>query len=277
MPFTTLSIVKTHLLGSGFPALEIEDCPVTLIGTDDVELPHHNLAEDSAVVKWVTALSPTREGPIILSGYDWSGLNHNHVVRNDAVVTLSDALSHCYMAEVDFKVDHKAGRIRRVSGGAIPDQQPVYVHYHYYTPFSNDTDYLLDLAAGKIHRKESSAIPDGACVFVDYTVTAGGASDELILQAITEVQDRIVRALASGFTSGSTDQGLQTGATHLALAVIARDMAAEVLATRASTEAAARAREWQSLSDLHESRGWRILQPFLDPYLMHAPEKSSHE
>ena len=64
--------------------------------------------------------------------------------------------------------------------------------------------------------------PDGAAVLVDYTVTAGCVEDDLVDQAITEAEDIILRSLAEEYNASSTNQGLKTGATELALSIICR-------------------------------------------------------
>jgi hypothetical protein len=276
MAFTTLSIIKKHLLSSGFLRLRVEEHVVQLNGTDEVELPHHGLIEKSEAVKWIAELKPTREGPVQLTGTDWVSLNYGYLVPNTVVLSLSDALTTLYTEEVDFQTDVTEGRIRRVETGEIPDLQPVFAFYLRYRLFESDTDFIMDYTAGTLRRVSGGTIPDGAHLFVDYETIAGSVTDELILQAIDDVQDRIVRALAQGYSGSSSDHGLQTGATLLVLAVLARAMATEQLARRLITDSAERAREWQKLTDAFEAQGWRILRPFLDPYQLHSPEKVTH-
>jgi hypothetical protein len=276
MAFTTLSIIKKHLLSSGFQRLRVEEHVVQLNGTDEVELPHHGLIERSEAVKWVAELKPTREAPVQLTGTEWANLKHGFLVPNTVVLSLSDALTTLYTEEVDFQTDVTEGRIRRVETGEIPDLQPVFAFHLYYRRFECDTDYIIDYTAGTLCRTSGSAIPDGAHLFVDYETIAGSVTDELILQAIDDVQDRIVRALAQGYSGSSSDHGLQTGATLWVLAVLARAMATEQLARRLITDSAERAREWQKMTDAFETQGWRILRPFLDPYQLHSPEKVTH-
>lgn len=276
MAFTTLAVIKKHLLSSGFNRLLIEDLLVPLNGMDETELPHHGLVEKSEAVKLVTEIIPTREGPVQLSGTEWYDLSQHHLLAESAIITLSDALGTVYTEEIDFQVDIADGRIRRVATGSIPNLQPVLIFYLYYSAFEPDTDYVVDCVRGTLRRTAGSAIPDGANVRVDYTVESGSITDELILQVMDDVQDRIVRALAPGYTGSSTDYGLQTGATLLVLAALARALAVEQLSRRLITDSAERAREWQKLVDSFEAQGWRILRPFLDPYQIHSPEKVPH-
>ncbi|MBU0509890.1 hypothetical protein KKH27_13790 [bacterium] len=277
MSFTSLEIVKKHLLQSIIGELEIRRHPVMLPGLEEIQLPHQNLVPQSDVVKRDVEIEPALEGPLTLASYNWSVLNATHLVEGSTVVTLSDGLETVYREEVDYQVDSVNGRLRRVPGTSIPDGQTVYAYYYAYNLFVRDTDYEMDSGDGTVKRTSGSSIPDGATVLVDYTVVGGVVPDVLIEQAIVEAKDRIVRALAPGYNPNSTDQGLETGATELVLAILARDQANGVLAGRATSDAAGRAKGWQTLSELLEVRAWRTLAPFLDPYVLRSPGKQSNE
>ena len=277
MSFTNPDTIKIHLLNNAFGEFPVRRYPVQLTEYDEVALPHHPLIAESDAVKWDTAIEPTLEGPISLNSFDWAVLNAQHLVEGSAIVSLTAGLDTVYREELDYQVDAENGRIRRAAGGTIPDGQTVYVHYYAYTLFERDSDYEINSVQGTIRRASGSAIPDGANVLVDYAVPAGSVTDALIEQAITEAEDRIVRALAEGYDENSTDQGLATGATELALAILARDQAAEVLARLDSSDSASRARQWESLAESFETRAWRVLAPFLDPYALRSPEVRSHD
>lgn len=277
MSFTTPDTIKTHLLNNAFGEFPVRGHRVRLTEYNAVALPHHPLIEDSDRVKWSAEIEPSLEGPILLSGYNWAVLNAQHLIENSLVVSLSSALGTVYLEELDYQVDAENGRIRRAAGSNIPDGQIAYVYYYAYSLFARASDYEINSAQGTIRRVSGSAIPDGATVLVDYSVPAGSVTDTLIELAITEAEDRIVRALAQGYDENSTDQGLATGATELALAILARDQAAEVLARLDSSDSASRARQWESLAESFETRAWRVLAPFLDPYALRSPEVRSHD
>jgi hypothetical protein len=271
--FTSILTVRRHLLGCSTPPQTVENVPVRLDGLDPVPLPHHGLLEKSEVVKWSVETAPVTDGPLELAGYGATALSHRPVVAASEVVALNLGLGPVYAAEHDYQLDAAAGTIRRVTGSQIDDPRYVFVHYLYYQLFERDIDYELDIAAGLIRRTENGAIPDGAQVLVDYTLSPGTISDELIEQAVAEAHDRIVRALATGYSATSNDQGLQTGETELVLAILARDQAAETLALHSGSDTAGRAREWRELWLQHEAHAWQTLRPFLDPYTLRGPEK----
>jgi len=277
MSFTTPDVIKTHLLNNAFGEFPVRRHPVRLTEYDEIALPHHPLVENSDRVKWDTAIEPSLEGPLSLNSFDWAVLNAQHLVEHSLVVALAADLETVYREELDYQVDAENGRIRRAAGGAIPSGQTVYVYYYAYSLFARDSDYEMDGALGTIRRAAGSAIPDGATVLVDYSVPAASVTDTLIEQAIVEAEDRIIRALAQGYDEHSADQGLATGATELALAILARDQAAEVLARLGSSDSASRARQWESLAETFERRAWNILAPFLDPFALRSPEVRSHD
>jgi hypothetical protein len=275
MSFTSLSIIKKHLLSSAFGPTVVQNAEVVLADVTEVELPHHNLVEGSELVKRLADNQPRTDMGIILSGYERVSLSDIRPVKGSIVVTPTETLATIYIEEHDYQSDYIRGQIRRIPGTMIPDNQQVIVYYENYSVFNPDTDYLLDPVRGVLRRREGGAIPDGAIVLVDYTVQAGNVTDELILQALTEADDRIEQTLASGFTLASTDQGLITGETELVLAILARDRAADVLSSRGSSDAAGRAKEWQSLATLYETKAWQTMRPFLDPYAQHSPERTA--
>jgi hypothetical protein len=276
MSFTSLSIVRAHLLTSDNDVLVVESLPIKLSGEDEINLPHDRIISGSETVKWDTTNLPSSDGPLVLSDYDKVQLSNGHVIRGSVVVTLGEALSTVYIEETDYSVDYLSGFIRRVPSGNIPDNAPVVAFYNCYTVFASPSDYVLDYDRGLIHRVSGSAIPDGATVLIDYTVEAGSITDTLIAQAIVEAEDLITRSLSTDYTAQSADQGLKTGATLLVLSFVARDMATEALARHPGSDAGGRAKEWQNLSALYEARAWQTLRPFLDRYPMHIPEKHAN-
>ena len=277
MPFTTPALLRTHLLTATLPELVIENHPVTLIGTDPVELPHHNLVVDTVSVKWLADDTLSLESGVTLTDTDEIDLLFPLLVRGSVVVTLSEAVTTIYTEEVDYRIDYAKGRISRVDTGSVPNGQQVLVYYLYYTAFTSGTDYTLDHPAGILTRDDTGAIPDGANVLVDYTVTSGGVEDDLIVQSITEAEDIIVRFLSPDYNSSSTDQGLKTGATQLALSIICRAQAIEALSRRATTDIPGRAKEWQQLSRFYEQQAWDTLAPFLLPMHLRSTVRQTRD
>ena len=273
MSFTSLAIIKKHLLSTDVGELQIENMPVTLTGLGTINLPHQDLAPNREVVKWETVVLPLHDGPIVLSDGGKASLSSGNIVHGSVVVTLGETLSTVYVEETDYKLDYLTGSLHRVPTGGIPNNQPVHVYYNRYLIFNPGSDYVMDYVNGTIARHSGSTIPDGATVLIDYAVVAGSVTDDLISQAVVEAEDLIVRSLSSAYSSSSPDQGLKTGATFLALSIIARDMTAESLARRLGSDSGSRAKEWQNLSILYEARAWETLRPFVETFPIHSVQR----
>lgn len=270
MAFTDLATVRKHLVAASVPSQTYENSPVTLTGTTPQYLPHAHLLSNSVIVKWLASDKPERENAVLLINEDDSSLAHKNVVRNSVTVAADLALSQVFSEELDYRMNHRLGRIRRLAGGNISNSFPVVVWYHYYELFDETTDFIVDHSAGSVRRTTGSAIPDGANVLVDYTISQGSAEDVLIDQAIVEAQDIIVRGLRDGYTAASTDQGLKTGANYLALSIVSRGMSALMLTRNVGSDAYSRAREWQQLSDKWFGAAWNVLAPFVDPHSLRS-------
>ncbi|NUO19820.1 hypothetical protein HUU59_10260 [bacterium] len=270
MAFTTLDIIRKHLVAANLPSQRIENVRVTLSGTTEIALPHFSLETDSGVVKRVASDKATLETAVVLSDEDEISLSNKQLIRGSVAVASDLALSSIFSEEFDFRVNHEAGLISRMASGAIPNSFPVSVWYGYYDVFEPATDYVLDHDEGTLRRTAGSAIPDGASVLVDYTVAQGAAEDLLIEQAIIEADDIVVRALREGYNSSSTDQGLKTGTAYLTLSIVARGMAALMLTRNTGGDAYSRAREWQQLSDKWFAAAWNVLAPFVVPHSLRS-------
>ncbi|MBU1637305.1 hypothetical protein KKC97_06515, partial [bacterium] len=245
--------------------------PITLVGQTSFKLPDKNLQTASEIVKWKYTVHPCVDGPLELIAGKGIPIKDDHLVPGSAVVTLNDGLDTVYYEEKDYRIDYMHGMIFRLEHGAIPDQQFVYVYYEKYELFTLSSDYTIDYEDGYIARTQNSEIPDGATVLIDYTICKGGIEDELIDQAIIEAEDIILRSLAPEYDALSTDQGLETAATLLALSIVARGLAAGTLTSDRASDAYNRAREWQNLSAFWERKAWDAMGPFLDPCSLRSP------
>ncbi len=265
MSWTNRTTVKTHFQDAETGILHIENESATLSGTDETVLSHRLLTEDSETVKWCTLKAPVADGLILLDGTDWENLAHSNILPYSVVVALNETLSTIYVDEKDYIIDREQGRIRRTASSSIPSQTNVMVYYLYDTPFVKTTDYTIDYDAGTLTRVDDGGIPDGATVKVDYDIAAVSLSDALIDQAIVEAEDKILTHLSTDYNASSPDQGLKTGATELAIAIIAEAKAMEALAHETLSNPNNRAEQWLELATKLERQAWRTLAPFLDP------------
>jgi hypothetical protein len=263
MAWTSLSVIKKHLQDSGIEIESIYNEIHTLDGTASVQLSHAYITVGSEKVKTINSATPYADGENKLSGTAWKSLDHAQIVPDTVVVASDTLLTTIYIEGVDYVMDYVQGKIKRDSGGAIPDEGTVYIWYQYYTVHTKTTDYTINEEAGTIARVNGGGIADGSQVWVDYGITAATVSDSLINQAITEAEGKILDRLSSDYSTSSTDQGLRTGSAELTLSIVAREMAAEAMRKYPSAKAAEVAKQWRILSARYEEQAWQTLGKFL--------------
>lgn len=257
MSWTSLATIRKHLQETSTAATVIKDEAYVLSGTAQVQLAHASIASLSVKVKAIS------RGAVILTGTSWRILTHVNLVPDSAVVEGKISLDTVYIEGTDYVMDYQQGKVKRVSGAAIPDGGTVYIWYFYYTVQEKDTDYQIDYGTGKLNRTSGGAIADGSTVYVDYTTSAGTVMDDLINEAITEAEDKILARLKDEYSGSSTDQGLKTGATELSLAIICNAKAMDVMLKSPSDEADRAANQWRAMSLRYEEQAWETLDRFL--------------
>jgi len=277
MSWTTLAIVRKHLQETSTPASSVEDEQHVLNGTAQTQLDHASITSGSEEVKTMDLASPYAAGAVVLPGTNWRNLPHENLAPNTAVVSSDLALNTVYIEGTDYVLNYELGRIKRVTGSAIPDGGTVYVWYFYYTVHSRGVDYLMDYSGGKISRIDGGGIADGSTVYVDYITSAGTVADELINEAITEAEDKILARLKEGYSGSSTDQGLKTGATELALAIICNAKAMDMMLKAPSDDADGAALQWRGMSGRYETQAWATLDRFLKARSRRGPSAVRNE
>jgi hypothetical protein len=263
MSWTTLETVRKHLQETNTPASSVENEEHVLVGTTQTQLNHTSITSGSEEVKTIDLGSPHAAGTVVLPGTNWRSLPHENLVPNSVVVTADLALNTIYIEGTDYVLSYELGKVKRVTGSAIPDGGTVYVWYFYYTVHSRGTDYQFDYAAGKVSRIDGGAIADTSTVWLDYITSAGTVADDLITEAITEAEDKILARLQEGYSGSSTDQGLKTGATELALAIICNAKAMDMMLKNPGDDADGAAAQWRGMSHRYEVQAWETLDRFL--------------
>ena len=263
MSWTDTNTIKKHLLQSQVIIAAVKGEEHTLWGTDPVQLRSALITEDSEEVKTIDLAVPYCPGSRVFSGTNWVNLEHADLVPNSVVVTSDQHRNTIFIEGEDYVVDYEQGRVRRTADSTITDGQTVYVWYLYFTVHTKDTDYTIDYETGVVARIDGAGIANGEKVFVDYSTSATTVSDSLIADAILQAEDKILARLADGYTASSTDQGLITGATELAVAVICNSKAMEIMNSLHTPAADDISRQWREMSRRYELQAWRTLSRFL--------------
>ena len=277
MPWTNLATVRKHLQETSIAATVIENEEHVLIGENEAQLEHKSITSSSEEVKTIDLASPYTAGQKTLTGTNWTTLTHENLVPDTMVVTADEALDTVYIEGTDYVVDYELGKLKRTAGSSIQSGGTVYVWYFYFSVHVKDTDYEIDYDSGELNRIDGGGIADTSTVYVDYTTSAGTVTDDLINQAITEAEDKILARLKDGYDASSADQGLKTGATELALSIICNAKAMDMMLKQPSDQADGAANQWRGISKRYQAQAWETLDRFLQSRSRRAPLAKTNE
>ena len=275
MGWTDSDTVKKHLIDLDRHPTQYKDVPVAINDSGFGQLPHRGIESDTDVVKRIAAVEPTGQSGVTLTDEIWADLTYDKIIPNQMVVADDDGLQQIYLADVDYVVDWTDGKVRRISGGAISNGAVVQVYYQRYQALIRNTDYTIDIATGEISVKSGGSLEPNSTVHVDYQLSAASGVDNLVSEAITEAEDKILSRIKDEYDATSTDQGLITGATELTLAIICRSLATRALSD-GSPSAEGRARAWRELAAQCQTDALVTLRPFLDNPAMRPGDKKSN-
>ena len=264
MPFTSPELVRAHLSDLRLGEMAVSGMSVTLSGTQPVALQHAGLVAQSTVVKADLSAGPTRESHTLAG--DWVMVSHTQLVPGSVLVASDGSLSTVYVENADYIIDCVAGRVRRVTAGAITNGQAVEVWYRYYHVYTAGDDYIVDLVAGELTRKSNGAIADGQTILADYRVLLGIISESVIERAIAEAGEAVLAVIDSRFCDEPANS-IIIGETHWAVAAVCRIRAAASLAETGGTSANSRAAAqiWLELASCYQQTGRDHLARFATP------------
>lgn len=276
MAWTDSDTVKKHLPGLEAGTTSFSDVPVTFNAAGVARLPHQGVVEGSETVKRLAAGGISGPSGVALPAETWVALPHSRLVPGSLVAAGGWNLATVHQEGRDYALKAEDGKLRRIAGGGIADGATIQVWYQRYEKMVKDTDYTISYATGEITIKPAGALEPETTVWVDYELSGASAADLLVPAAITEAENKILLRLKEGYGSGSTDQGLITGATELTLATVCRGLAARALADGAPV-AEGRAKGWLLLAQSFESMAASTLRSFLAAPTMTAGGKAANQ
>jgi hypothetical protein len=264
MPFTSPELVRAHLSDLRLGEISVCGITLTLSGTQPAALPHGGLVPGTVVVKTERSANPTRESRTLAG--DWVSVSHDQLIPASVLVASDASLSSVYVENVDYIVDHGAGRIRRLAGGSIASGQTTEIWYRHYHVYTSGDDYTVDASGGTLTRRSSGAIADGQTVLVDYRVSLGTISDSVIERAIFEAGEAVLAMIDSRYCDEPVS-GIIIGETHWAVAAVCRMRAAASLAETGTSSVGSRAaaQVWLELADRYDRTGRDHLTRFAAP------------
>lgn len=264
MPFTSPDLVRAHIANANFGDADLRNAPLILSGASPSALPQAGLKDGSVTVKAQRSNDPVRLNETLGDG--WVILSHAQLIEDSVVVAADSSLSAIYIENVDYIVDYANGRIKRIDTGEIDSGQSVTIWYEHYHIYTEGDDFTVNYASGQLTRRSTGIIADGQQILVDYTVALGAVSDDLIDQAIAESGEAVL-TIVSETHHESPAPGLVVGATHMAVAQLARMRAASVLADTTINSSIARAasQTWLEIAIQYDRSAHTFLARFASP------------
>ncbi|MBD3166512.1 hypothetical protein GF324_07935 [bacterium] len=263
--WTDTARVSTHLSPLLPAGGVVRNTEIVFDGYDDVQLPHNNIVPASETLGMIAQQIPSGPVSVTLNGETWTAIGTSGLAPGTVTVASTSFPDGWYAENSDYAINYAEGKLKRIGGTTtIPDGATVRVWFMPYTIFTRDVDYVIDNDAGTVKRVAgTTSIPDGGRVAASYESYTARATSTLIAQAITEAEDKILARLRDDYDSSSTDQGLVTGATELALSIVCDALAASTLGAANDPGADNRARRYMDLAERFEARAAMTLSRFL--------------
>lgn len=264
MSFTSPDLVRAHIANANFGDADLRNASLILSGTSPSALPHAGLKDGSATVKAQRSNDPVRLSETLDDV--WVILNHAQLIENSVVVAADSSLGAIYIENVDYIVDYANGRIKRIDTGEIDSGQSVTIWYEHYHIYTEGDDFTVNYTSGQITRRSNGAIADGQQVLIDYTIALGVVSEVLIDQAIAESGEAVLTLVNDAHHESQTP-GIVIGATHMAVAQLARMRAAAVLSDTTINASIARAasQTWLDIASQYDRSAHTFLARYANP------------
>ncbi len=262
MSLTSLEKVQDHLVTTDYNATNFLDKELFMNANGKVSLGYSGIVTDSEKVKIMYQNEPINQGGLILNAETWISLNHEDLLPLEVALVNETGFSTVYQQDTDYCFNPIDGEIRRIAGGSIADGGVAEVYYNRYRILIKDVDYNINYSTGEIDLITGGKLNTGSVIWVDFERNSSTETEDLINQAITEAEYKISQRLKEEYSLQSSDQGLITGATELALSIVCRGLAAMALNDGASA-AENRSRGWRTMALQYEKLAWTTLRPFL--------------
>jgi hypothetical protein len=258
MSFTTVEIVRKHILENHIAIGEIDSEPVKLNADSTGTLCYPPVNKESEKVKGKEQIKPDYQ-QIMFQGNSEIALLKSKLIRDSVVVASDSSLGHIYKENIDYTANYNDGVIVRIPGSAIPDGQNISVWYVPYRVYMRGTDYTIDYEKGQIKRLASGDIEAGQWLYVDYTSEYAFIDDETIINAINEANEQVLNFIDSVYSS-SSDRSLVVAETYLAIAIICRIKAMWAVSSGVRN---AKDSGWPLLADQYKKDAYLLLEKFI--------------
>lgn len=257
MSFTTVEIVKKHILEKHIGIQQIESEPVRLVADTAVGLKYPPVYSGSDKVKAKEQNKPDYQ-TVDFSGLDEVTLNKPELIKDSVVVASDSSLGKIFKENIDYIVDYNEGVLTRLSSGEIPQEATVSVWYVPFRIYTRGQDYKINYNKGEITRLSGGDIESGQWVYVDYVSEYTFIDDEVIANAINEANEQVLNFIDSVYTS-SSDKSLVVAETYLAVSIVCRIKAMEAISSGLKDTVSS---SWSVLAEQYKRDGYILLEKF---------------
>ena len=258
MSFTTVEIVRKHILENHISLSDVDSEPVKVGDDSSCFLRYPPVAKDSETVKGKEQIKPDYQ-EITFLGENQVNLAKSELIRDTVVVASDSSLGHIYKENIDYTIGYSGGIIVRLPDGDIQAGGQVSVWYVPYRVYIRGTDYAIDSESGEIKRLASGDIEIGQWLYVDYRSEYAFINDEIIVNAINEANEQVLNFIDSVYSS-STDRSLVIAETYLSVAIICRIKAMWAVSSGLKNSFSA---IWSVLADQYKRDGYLLLEKFI--------------
>jgi len=276
--FADVETVKKMYVASS-KSLTVQNEEEILVGFFENDLEYGNIVENSERVKVrQRALGPD---VVTFTGGSWINLANDDIVKGTVVVT-NTAETDEWIEGADYAVDYTSGRISRLilpgTGGTatgastgegssissfpagITIENVVTVHYEYFLTKVKDIDYSINYDRGSLARKEGGSLLSGAKVYVDYKIREL-VKDEVVALSVDQAHVWIINKIGEQY-EGCTDENLRYGEAYLALYLISKMSAANLIYEKRNDDIEEAAKELKLISEDYRGMAFSYLNDY---------------
>jgi hypothetical protein len=260
MPFTTIDIVKKHILDNHLSSTSVENERIKLIANDNIQLSPRAIVNDSEKIKTKELNIPTEEY-IDFSTGDTVALSHSELIPDTVVAASDSSLGNIYIEHVDYSIDYDSGEVKRLDSGSIPSGAQIVIWYLYYRIYERGIDYDINYRKGTISRRSSGAIESDQWVLADFTADTGGVNDDVIENSIDEANNQVLAFIDSIYHE-STDRLLVDAETYMSVSIICKIKGMESISPASIKKDGKDAMSWAALSEMYRKQAYDILSKY---------------
>jgi len=256
MPYTTVELVRHHLVSDSPVQDAIYDQPLIFAGDEPIRFYGAAISDEDLRVKSRRSTAPARESITINST---TTLASSNLVPGSVVVASDSSLGRRYVEGLDYVVDLVQGSLTVKDGGILEVGQAATIWYSPYFVYTRGVDFEVEVDWGQIRRLTFGSIAPGERVFLDYRPASLRFDDISLNHAVNLANGMVATEIGSESDFGA-DPALQAAATYVAMEIVCHSAASRQLSINPENDRSAST--WMKLGERFSSRAESLLRAF---------------